>query len=68
MSHLTSDTQTVYTPVFYGHNRQFIREGADFYHEDSAISEAQEEIAKEVEQTGKYMYAVIERRVQPIYR
>ena len=68
MSHLSSDTQTVYTPVFYTHDRQFVREGADFYYEDSAISEAQEEIAKEVEQTGKYMYAVIERRVQPIYR
>ena len=45
-----------------------IKEGSEYYHEDSAIEDAQEEIANEVEKTGKYMYAIIERQVHPIYR
>ena len=31
------------------------------------IKDAQEKIAAEVEKTGKYMYAIIERQVHPIY-
>ena len=68
MSSLTKDTEVYYVPVFYDENRNFIREGCEYYHEDSAIEDAQKEIAKEVEKTGKYMYAIIERQVHPIYR
>lgn len=68
MSSLTKDTVVYYVPVFYDENRNFIKEGSEYYHEDSAIEDAQEEIANEVEKTGKYMYAVIEHQVHPIYR
>ena len=68
MSSLSKDTEVYYVPVFYDENRNFIREGSEYYHEDSAIEDAQEEIANEVEKTGKYMYAVIEHQVHPIYR
>lgn len=68
MSSLTKDTGVYYVPVFYDENRNFIKEGCEHYHEDSAIEDAQEEIANEVEKTGKYMYAIIERQVHPIYR
>ena len=68
MSSLTRDTEVYYVPVFYDENRNFIKEGSQYYHEDSAIEDAQDEIANEVEKTGKYMYAVIEHQVHPIYR
>lgn len=68
MSSLTKDTGVYYVPVFYDENRNFIKEGSQYYHEDSAIEDAQDEIANEVERTGKYMYAVIEHQVHPIYR
>ena len=68
MSSLTKDTVVYYVPVFYDENRNFIKEGSQYYHEDSAIEDAQDEIANEVEKTGKYMYAVIEHQVHPIYR
>lgn len=68
MSSLTKDTGIYYVPVFYDENRNFIKEGSQYYHEDSAIEDAQDEIANEVEKTGKYMYAVIEHQVHPIYR
>ena len=68
MSSLTKDTGVYYVPVFYDENRNFIKEGSQYYHEDSAIEDAQDEIANEVEKTGKYMYAVIEHQVHPIYR
>lgn len=68
MSSLTKDTGVYYVPVFYDENRNFIKEGSEYFHEDSAIEGAQEEIAAEVEKTGKYMYAIIERQVHPIYR
>ena len=68
MSNLTKDTGIYYVPVFYDENRNFIKEGSQYYHEDSAIEDAQDEIANEVEKTGKYMYAVIEHQVHPIYR
>lgn len=68
MSSLTKDTEVYYVPVFYDENRNFIKEGSQYYHEDSAIEDAQDEIANEVEKTGKYMYAVIEHQVHPIYR
>ena len=67
MSSLTKDTRVYYVPVFYDENRNFIKEGSQYYHEDSAIEDAQDEIANEVEKTGKYMYAVIEHQVHPIY-
>ena len=68
MSSLTKDTEVYYVPVFYDENRNFIKEGSQYYHEDAAIEDAQDEIANEVEKTGKYMYAIIERQVHPIYR
>lgn len=68
MSSLTKDTVVYYVPVFYDENRNFIKEGSEYHHEDSAIEDAQEEIANEVEKTGKYIYAIIERQVHPIYR
>lgn len=68
MSHLTQDTLAVFTPIYYDENRNFLYEGPDYYHEDSAIEEAQEYIAKHVEGTGEYIFAVIERQVCPIYR
>ena len=68
MSSLSKDTEVYYVPVFYDENRNFIKEGSQYYHEDSAIEDAQDEIANEVEKTGKYMYAVIEHQVHPIYR
>ena len=68
MSSLTKDTGDYYVPVFYDENRNLIKEGSEHNHEDSAIEDAQEEIANEVEKTGKYIYAIIERQVHPIYR
>ena len=68
MSSLTKDTVVYYVPVFYDENRNFIKEGSEYYHEDSAIEDAQEEIANEIEKTGKYIYAIIETQVHPIYR
>ena len=68
MSSLTSETREVYLPVYYDENRNFIREGTEYYWPDSAAEDAQEEISNYVQETGKYMYAVIERRVIPIYR
>lgn len=68
MSSLTSETREVYLPVYYDENRNFIREGTEYYWADSAAEDAQEEISNYVQETGKYMYAVIERRVIPIYR
>lgn len=68
MSHLSSDTQAVFVPIYYDENRNFLCEGPDCYHEDSAIEEAQEYIAKYIEETGNYIFSVIERQVRPIYR
>ena len=68
MSSLTSETEVYYIPVFYDENRNFIKEGSEYCCEDFAIRDAQEEIASEVEKTGKYMYAIIERQVHPTYR
>lgn len=68
MSSLSRDTEVYYVPVFYDENRNFVKEGSEYYCEDSAIKDAQEKIAAEVEKTGKYMYAIIEKQVHPIYR
>ena len=68
MSHLTQDTQAVFVPIYYNENRNFLCEGSSHYHEDSAIEEAQEYIAKYIEETGSYIFSVIERQVCPIYR
>ena len=68
MSSLTSETREVYLPVYYDENRNFIGEGTEYYWPDSAVEDAQEEISKYIKETGKYTYAVIERRVIPIYR
>ena len=68
MSRLSRETVVYYVPVFYDENRNFIKEGSEYYCEDSAIEGVQEEIANEVEKTGRYMYAIIERQVHPIYR
>ena len=68
MSSLTKETQICYTPMYYNHKRESIEEGPDFNSEDEAIERAEEDIAFRIEQTGQYMYAVIEKRVVPIYK
>ena len=68
MSSLTKDTTIEYVNVYYDENRNFIVEGGSYENEDYAIEMAQEEIAYRVLETNKYIYAVIEKRVVPIYR
>lgn len=68
MSSLTKDTRIEYTNVYYDENRNFVAEGGSYDSEQYAIEMAQEEIAYRVLETNKYVYAVIEKRVVPIYR
>ena len=68
MSSLTKDTTIEYVNVYYDENRNFIAEGGSYDNEDYAIERAQKEIAYRVLETNKYIYAVIEKRVVPIYR
>ncbi len=67
MSHLSDETKVVYTPVIYNANREILYEGGDHRDEDSAIEEAQSLIAHEISRFVKYVHAVIEKRVVPIY-
>lgn len=68
MSSLTKDTRIEYANVYYDENRNFIAEGGSYDSEEYAIEMAQEEIAYRVLETNKYVYAVIEKRIVPIYR
>lgn len=68
MSSLTKDTTIEYTNVYYDENRNFVAEGGSYDSEQYAIEMAQEEIAYRVLETNKYIYAVIEKRIVPIYR
>lgn len=68
MSSLTKDTRIEYVNVYYDENRNYIDEGGSYENEDYAIEMAQEEIAYRVLETNKYIYAVLEKRVVPIYR
>lgn len=68
MSSLTTDTRIEYVNVYYDENRNYINEGGSHENEDYAIEMAQEEIAYRVLETNKYVYAVVEKRVVPIYK
>ena len=68
MSSLTKDTTIEYTNVYYDENRNFITEGGSYDSEEYAIEMAQEEIAYRILETNKYVYAVVEKRIVPIYR
>lgn len=68
MSSLTKETRIEYANVYYDENRNFIAEGGSYENEDYAIEMAQEEIAYRILETNKYTYAVVEKRIVPIYR
>lgn len=68
MSSLTTDTRIEYVNVYYDENRNYIDEGESHESEGYAIEMAQEEIAYRVLETNKYTYAVVEKRVVPIYK
>lgn len=70
MSRLSDTTLTVYTPVLKDNNGVILYEGGDYYNEQDAIDEAHTQVSAEVRNHGfvRHIYAVIEKRVVPIYQ
>lgn len=68
MSHLTSDTSTVWVPVIYNEQDERVKEGGEYVLEESAVEEARDMVAYYVEYGGAYYYAKIEHRIVPIYK
>lgn len=69
MSHLTDRTKLIYVPVLKDENDQVIGEGADYDDVEPAIQEAHNQVSMELNKRNlnKYIYAVVETRIVPIY-